>query len=107
MDFLKGKKTYVIAGLFVLMIIIPLVAGFVIPEWVYGILASFGLAAVRAGMQEVSGNKGWRTYAAAALVGVVSLGSALGWTWLPVDVIYSLAGVLGIVGIRKAVGKLK
>ena len=107
MDFFKGKKTYIIVAVFVLAMIIPAATGFVVPDYVYGILAALGLGAVRLGMQAISGNKGWKTYAAALIVGLVSLANAVGWTWLPMEMVYSLAAALGVVGIRDAVEKLK
>ena len=106
MEFLKGKKTYIIVALFAIAVIIPAATDFVIPEWVFGILGALGLGAVRLGIQSVSGNTGWRTYLAAIVVGFVAIADAVGWTWIPVEMIYTLAGALGLVGIRKAVADL-
>lgn len=51
LELLNGKKTYIIA------IIIGIVAalnalGYVVPEYVYGILGALGLGAVRAGVKK-------------------------------------------------------
>jgi len=107
-DLLKGKKTYLIALVFLVLVAIPLVTGKVIPEQVYGILAGLGLAFFRLAIQKVSENKGWRTYAAAVLTIAISLVTALGVVVPPsiVDMVYGIATVLGIVGVRKAVADL-
>jgi len=106
-EFLKGKKTYIIAVLFLGLVLIPVLTGKMIPEAVFGVLAGLGLGFFRTAIQKISGNKGWKTYVAAGLVAVISIVNGLGMT-LPIDIeiIYSLCGVLGIVGIRKAVADI-
>ena len=109
MEFLKGKKTYIIVGLFVALFVVQsfvLSDGQVVPEWVFGLLSGVGLAAIRAAFQDVSGNKGWKTYLAAFVVAGVSVANGLGLT-LPLDAIYGICSVLGVVGVRDAIKKLK
>lgn len=106
MEFLKGKKTYIIAILFLLAVIVPVAVGVQVPEWVYGVLASLGIVALRAAVADVSGNQGWRTYAAAIVVAGVSIAQALGVP-LPLDLIFGICGALGLVGVRAAVEKMK
>lgn len=49
LDFLNGKKTYIVAiAIGVLTTVQTL--GYAIPEWVWGVLAAAGLAAVRLGI---------------------------------------------------------
>ena len=51
MTFLKGKKTYIVAGVtFVLGGLTAL--GYVIPVWVYPLLGSLGLGTLRAGVKK-------------------------------------------------------
>lgn len=49
LDWLKGKKTYIVAaGIFAAYGLSGL--GFIVPEWVYGMLGALGLGAIRAGV---------------------------------------------------------
>lgn len=109
MNFLKGKKTYIV-GLVFLVLAVLAATGNVPPEWVFAVLASVGAGALRAALQELCANKGWKTYASAAITAVVAVLQAAGVT-LPIglsyELIYSLCAALGIVGLRAAVGKLK
>jgi len=103
MNFLNGKKTYIIVALFVVAFV---AAQFIpIPEYVWGILGALGLGAVRSALQKVSGNAGWKTYLAAISVAVVSVLSALGIS-LPLEVVYSVLGALGVVGVRDAINDI-
>lgn len=104
-EWLKGKKTYFVAGIFLILVLVPLIFTVAIPEWVFGILGGIGLATFRAAISEISGNPGWKTYAAAVCVAVISVCSALGVA-LPYDVIYGILAALGIVGVRSAVEKI-
>ena len=101
----NGKKTYLIAGLFLAGVIVPLAFGIVIPDYVFGILGAIGLGTLRAGIQSVSGNHGWKTYLAAVAVAAISVLQGLGVN-LPLDVIYGILGSLGVIGVRDAVSKI-
>jgi len=105
MGALQGKRTYIVVALFLAAVIVPIVARVPIPVWVYGILEALGLAAIRAAVAAVSGNQGWKTYAAAGVVALVSIANAVGLA-LPLDLILSVVGALGIAGVRDAVNKL-
>ena len=107
MDFLQGKKTYIVIGLFAVLFVAGLFLpeGQVVPEWIFGILSALGLGAIRLAIQHVSGNTGWKTYAAVITVIGVSLATALGVV-LPLEVIYTVCAALGVVGIRDAISKL-
>lgn len=102
----KGKKTYVVAGLLLLAVLVPVLFKVQVPEQVYAILAALGLGAVRLALADVSGNQGWKSYVAVGVVVVVAVLDALGVS-LPLDLIYGFAGVLGLVGVRDAVTKIK
>ena len=109
MDWLKGKRTYIIVGLFVLLSVLMQGLAVGIPQWVFGFLEALGLVTIRLAIQAISGNAGWRTYVAALVVGVIALADALGLAWLApyYDMIYTVLGGLGIMGVRKAVETLK
>lgn len=106
MDFLKGKKTYVLVGLFVVLFILSAVVGLAVPEAVWAILAALGVAAVRSALADISGNNGWKTYVAAVAVVIISLLSELGVA-LPLEIVYSVLTALGVVGVRDAINKIK
>jgi len=95
-------KTFYVALVFLALVIVPVVTGVVIPEWAFGILGAVGLGTLRAGVTKISGNTGWKTYAAAVAVALVSVASALG-VQLPLDIIYGILGSFGIVGVRDAI----
>jgi len=103
-EWLKGKKTFIVAGIFLVLVVLFAV-GIVVPEWVFGVLGGLGLATFRAAISEISGNAGWKTYVAAVCVVAISVCNALGLA-LPFDVIYGILAALGIVGVRDAVSKL-
>ena len=107
MDFLQGKKTYIVIGLFAVLFMVGLFLpeGQVVPEWVFGILSAMGLGAIRLAIQHVSGNTRWKTYLAIITVIGVSLATALGAV-LPLEVIYTVCAALGVVGIRDAISEL-
>lgn len=105
MDFLEGKKTYITAGLFLILALIPVLFDVVIPGYVFGILGALGLGTLRAGISAISGNKGWKTYAAAVLVAAIAVLQTQGID-ISFDTVYAIAGALGIVGIRDAVKKI-
>jgi hypothetical protein len=103
---LKGKRTYILAALLVVVVLVPVVFKVQIPEQVFAALAALGVGAVRLALMELSENHGWKTFAAVGIVLVVAVCQSLNVA-LPYDLIYSLAGVFGLVGIRNAVDKLK
>lgn len=103
---LEGKRTYLVAILFLAGVIVPVAFGVIIPEWIFGILGALGLGALRLAISSVNGNKGWKTYVSAVAVAGVSIASGLGVV-LPLDIIYGVLGSLGVVGVRDAVDKLK
>jgi hypothetical protein len=103
---LKGRKTYIMAGLLAVAVLVPVIFNVQIPEAAYAVLAALGLGAVRSAMADISGNAGWKTYAAVGVVIAVAVCETMG-VKLPYDLIYGIAGVLGLVGVRDAVGKLK
>ena len=102
MNFLKGKRTYIVAVLFIVGVLVPIIFGISIPDAAYGIASALGMITLRAGIAAVSGNHGWRTYAAAIAVFLITILNAIGVNF-PVDIVYTLAGAFGIIGIRKAV----
>ena len=51
LDFLKGKKTYIVA-LVVGAGAAATALGYTVPEWVYGILGALGLTTLRAGVKK-------------------------------------------------------
>lgn len=106
---LTGKKTYIVAALFLIAMLAPVLFGFTPPEWVWGVLSAAGLAAVRMAIQELNGVHGWKTYAASAAVFVIAMLNASGVAIPPevLDGVYAVFGALGIVGVRNAVEKLK
>jgi hypothetical protein len=105
---LAGKKTYTIAILFLIATLVPVIWNVAIPEYVWGILSSLGLAAIRLAIQEIKGNTGWKTYVASAVVFLFSVLTAAGVDIPPalMEGVYALFGTLGIVGVRSAIGKL-
>ena len=108
MDFLKGKKTIIVAVLFGVAFLVPKLFKFDIPEAVLLILGALGLGAFRLALQALKGvNRGWRTYAAAVITFVAGLAQALGWAWFPVEIVIEVSIVLGIVGVRGALKKLE
>jgi len=106
LEFLKGKKTYLLAVLFLAGVLVPVIFKITIPEEVFGILGALGLGAFRAAISKVSGNHGYKTYLAAFAVAIVSIASALGAT-LPLEIIYGICSVIGVVGVRDAVEHIK
>ena len=103
-EWLKGKKTFIIAILFLVFALL-IAFQIAVPEFVYAILAAIGLSTFRLAIAEISGNTGWKTFAAAGIVFVIAILNALGIV-LPYDVIYGICAALGIVGVRSAVSKL-
>jgi len=107
LNFLKGKKTYLVAVIFLLLVVLPSVSSVVVPEWVYALLGALGLGAIRAGVQKISGNKGWKTYVAAFAVAVLSVLNALNIKLpLDVEVLYGIFSALGIIGVRDAMKEI-
>ncbi|MCK5347663.1 MAG: hypothetical protein KAR20_29850, partial [Candidatus Heimdallarchaeota archaeon] len=103
MKFLQGKKTYLAIGAFVVLATLMLL-NVAIPDFVWTLIAAAGLGGIRSGIKDISGNKGWKTYA--AVIAAAGLGTlqALGVT-LPPDLLtglYSGLGALGVVGVRDA-----
>jgi len=53
LNWLKGKKSYIIA---LAMVVLGFLQGtdiLIVPEWVWGILAALGLATLRAGVTKI------------------------------------------------------
>ena len=102
-------KTSIIAIIFLGVFIFTKITGAEVKPWLFGIFSSLGLAAYRLALQKVSGNKGWRSYAAAVIVFGVSFLTAIGVVLPPgiIEIIYSIGGVLGIVGLRGAAADLQ
>lgn len=108
MDFFKGKKTYVVVGIFFILAVVSLIYSVVIPEWGWTILAAFGLGFIRSAMTDISGNSGWKTYAAVIATGGLGGAQAFGLA-IPPDVLTAIYGVLttfGVIGVRDALAKL-
>jgi len=103
---LKGKKTFILAGLLLVAVLVPIVLKVPVPEAAYAVLAALGLGAVRLALADLSQNQGWKTYAAVGLVILVAVLETIG-VKIPYDLLYGFAGVIGLVGIRDAVGKLE
>lgn len=53
-EWLKGKKTYLIAGTIVILGFLQGTDIFVLPDWCWPILGACGLATIRAGVNKVS-----------------------------------------------------
>lgn len=51
LEFLTGKKTYIIAVGIAVATLLP-AFGVIVPEYVWGILAALGLGAIRAGIKK-------------------------------------------------------
>jgi len=54
MEFIKGKRTYIVA---IVMLILGALQGldiFIMPEWGWGILGAVGLGALRAGVNTIA-----------------------------------------------------
>ena len=114
MNFLEGKKTFITIGLFLILAIASLfITGpggvSIVPEWVYAFLGALGFGFLRNAVAKLSGNKGWKTYAAVGAVVVISIMQAIGVVITPetFTVIYAIAGSLGIIGIRDALSDLQ
>ena len=101
MKFLKGKKTFIVVAVFVVLVALGLVLKVAVPEWVYAILGALGLGGLRAAVTTISGNRGWKTYLAALSVAVVAVLNALGVN-LPYETVFMALGALGVVGVRDA-----
>ena len=101
MNFLKGKKTIIVMVLFAVLAVVSLLTNIDVPEGVYAILGALGLGFLRAGVTKLSDNAGWKTYV--AVVAAIGIGffQTLGVD-LPFEVIYTVLGSLGIVGVRDA-----
>ena len=106
---LLTKKTTIMAILFIVTFVLTKIFGIEIPEWVFGIIASLGFAAFRFALQKINGNAGWKSYATAAVVGGISLLTALGVGVSPemLETIYAICGALGFIGVRDAVKQLE
>lgn len=53
-EFLKGKKTYIVAIAIVVLGALQGLDVFVLPEWAWPIVAALGLTTLRAGVNKVS-----------------------------------------------------
>ena len=114
MEFLQGKKTYIVVGLFVIagLVFALNAAGVIdldIPETVWAVIAALGFGAVRSALRAIQPNHGWKTYAAVLATVFISAVDMLGLN-IPLEVIsliYTVTGSLGVIGIRDAVNKLK
>lgn len=54
MEFLKGKKTFIVAGLMCVLGLLEGLDVLVVPEWVWPVIAAAGLGALRVGTQKIS-----------------------------------------------------
>lgn len=109
LEWLEGKKTYIIGALLILGALVFLFTKLdlaSVPDFVWLLLNGLGLGAIRAGIDAVSPNKnkGWKTYAAGIAIVVLSLLKIFGVDF-PVEILVGLEG-LGIVGIRNALEKI-
>lgn len=105
MNFLKGKKTFLIIGIFAILAVLSLIANLVVPDWAWALLAASGLASIRDSIKHLSGNKGWKTYAAVIATVGMSVFQAITKVEIPPEVlttIYTILGTFGIVGVRAA-----
>lgn len=109
MNFFKRYAAYFIAATFGVAAILAFVVKVDVPIFAWDILIALGLGTVRLAIQDVSGNVGWKSYAAAGIVFVVGLLKAMGLVIpeMAMDLIYSAAGILGLSGIKAAIAKLK
>jgi len=107
-EFLNGKKAYLIALLFAVLVLIPVLTGEIVPEKVFAVAGAIGFGFIRLAIQKLSGNKGWRSYAAVVVVVGITVSTSVGLVISPqiLEMIYGGSVVLGIVGARKAVGDL-
>jgi len=105
MDWFKGKRTYLVIGAFTILAVLVLIVGVAVPEYVFAVLAALSLGFLRAGIAELSGNKGWRTYTAVGATIGIAICQALNVV-LPFEIIYTVLGALGITGVRKAVSTI-
>ena len=53
-EFLKGKKTYIIAIAIAILGVLQGLEIFVVPEWAWAIIAAVGLGTIRAAVTKVS-----------------------------------------------------
>uniref|UniRef100_A0A6M3X593 Uncharacterized protein n=1 Tax=viral metagenome TaxID=1070528 RepID=A0A6M3X593_9ZZZZ len=113
MKSLEGKRTFIVIGLFLILAIASLFivgqgGASIVPEWVYTLLGAIGFGFLRSAVTKLSGNKGWKTYAAVGAVVVISLVQAFGVVITPeiFTTIYAICGSFGIVGIRDALADL-
>lgn len=56
-SFLKGKKTYGIAAMALIVAVLRGVWDIEVPEYVWGVLAALGLGFLRAGVRKIEGMK--------------------------------------------------
>ena len=104
-ELFKKKTTWSVV-LFLALFAVQAVFKVTVPEWAFGIAGALGFAAFRHALAKVSGNKGWKTYAVVVLTAGISIANAAGVV-LPMDIIYTIAGALGLVGLRDAVQTLE
>lgn len=55
LKFLKGKKTYIIAGVMTVLGFFQGMGWFIVPDWVWAVLAGLGLTTLRAGVNTIAG----------------------------------------------------
>jgi hypothetical protein len=109
MNFLDGKKTYIIGGLIIVGSLVILLTGNTIadvPEFAWAILGAVGLGTVRVAINSASedDNKGWKTYAAAVALAVGG-GLKVAGVEYPNEALVIL-GALGLTGTRDAIKKI-
>jgi len=110
MNWIKGKRTYIIGFGIILISVILLVTKLSInqiPDFVWVLLNGAGLAALRAGITFMSknDNKGWKSYGAAIGLTVCGLLKMFTGIEAPPEVMLAFDG-LGIVGLRQAIEKI-
>ena len=101
---LKSRTFWIVIGFVALVIVQG--AGVVLPEFVMPVLAALGLGFYRASIAAVSGNKGWKTYASALVIGALGVLQQFNIVF-PYEIVYTITGAFGIVGVRDAHEKLK
>lgn len=108
MDFFKGKKTIITMAVVAILAIVTIIANVTIPDFIWTTLAALGLGFMRASITHLSGNSGWKTYAAVFAFVVLGGLQAFGIV-IPPDLLTAIYGLLtsfGIVGVRDALKEI-
>ena len=104
-EFLKGKKTYIVAFMVAVVIFLHMI-GIQIPDEVYVILGALGVSGLRAAISKLpTSNKGKKTYITAGITAILSTLDLLKIVNIPNEIygaLITLAGVFLRIGIKKA-----